>query len=138
MKFPRSIPVIALSAFASSLLIASPQHGQEPVAQPAAAQPPATISIRQNDVALCGTPFFDSLYALTVEVFSVGAAQVVEVDFREQVFALVRASAEFGGNAEAFVEHIKDIPGQLVQIIREDGTVLDSCDNFSIALIGPP
>ena len=72
-------------------------------------------------------------------VFAVGADNVQVHDFEEQVFAWVRASAEIpGDNAEAFVDHIKDIPRQLLAIIQEDPTVLDSCANFSVALVGPP
>ncbi len=60
-------------------------------------------------------------------------------DFEEKVFAWVRASDAFpGDSAEAFVEHVKDIPRQLIAIIREDSSVLDSCANFSVALVGPP
>lgn len=97
-----------------------------------------SVSIRQNDFALCGQPFYDNLYALTVEVFADGASKVMADDYAEQVFALVRSSAEFTANADAFIDHIKDIPGQLVEIIREDSEVLASCANFSVALVGPP
>ena len=98
----------------------------------------ATVSIRQNDFALCGQPFYDDLYALTVEVFADGASSVVSSEYAARVFALVRAAEEFAGNADAFVDHIKDIPDQLLQIIREDPTVLASCASFSVALVGPP
>lgn len=98
----------------------------------------ATVSMRENDFALCGQPFYDNLYALTVKIFVDGASNVSSDDYAEQVFALVRSSAEFAGNADAFVDHIKDIPGQLVQIILEDPEVLASCANFSVALVGPP
>ena len=48
------------------------------------------------------------------------------------------SSEEYGGDAKAFVVHIKDIPGQLIEIILEDPEVLASCANFSVALVGPP
>ncbi|PCI82141.1 MAG: hypothetical protein COB20_00605 [SAR86 cluster bacterium] len=99
---------------------------------------PATVSMRQNDFALCGQPFYDDVYALTVEIFAEGAENVNLEYYQEQVFALVRSSKEFGDDAEAFVVHIKDIPGQLVDIIFEDPEVLASCANFSVALVGPP
>ncbi|MBL4581750.1 MAG: hypothetical protein JKY29_08030 [Gammaproteobacteria bacterium] len=99
---------------------------------------PATVSMRQNDFALCGQPFYDDVYALTVEIFAEGAENVNLEYYQEQVFALVRSSEKFGDDAEAFVVHIKDIPGQLLEIIREDPQVLASCANFSVALVGPP
>jgi hypothetical protein len=46
--------------------------------------------------------------------------------------------ASTAGDREAWVDHVKDIPGQLVEIIREDPAVVDSCANFSVALVGPP
>jgi len=98
----------------------------------------SSVSIRQNDFALCGQPFYDNLYALTVKVFADGASSVMADEYAEQVFALVRSSEEFAVNADAFVDHIKDIPGQLVDIILEDSEVLASCANFSVALVGPP
>ena len=100
---------------------------------------PVTVSIRQNDYALCGRAMYDELYALTVEVFAVGAENVKLSEYEQKVFALVVASDEFAGaSAEAVIDHIKDIPRQLVEIIQEDPAVLDSCSNFSVALVGPP
>lgn len=99
---------------------------------------PATVSMRQNDFALCGQPFYDDVYALTVEIFAEGVENVELEYYQEEVFGLVRSSEEFGDDPEAFVLHIKDIPGQLIEIIREDNEVLASCANFSVALVGPP
>ena len=102
-------------------------------------EPPASINMRQNDFELCTNPFYVDIYKLTVEVFAQGAEQVQLADYEAQLFALVRASDEFAdGGAEAFIEHIGNIPKQLIQIISEDPTVLDSCANFSVALVGPP
>jgi len=100
---------------------------------------PTTVNLRQNDFELCTRQFYVDLYELTVAVFAPGAVNVKLAELEEQIFTLVRTSDEFaGGGAEAFVEHIKDIPAQLLQIIREDPAVLDSCANFSVALVGPP
>jgi len=129
--------IVVLSAY-SLHSAAEPQHGDANQELATSADAPATVSIRQNDGALCGTPFYDDLYELTVAVFSIGADKVKAVDYEQQVFALIRSTEEFEGYAEAFVEHAKDIPRQLVEIIREDPAVLDSCSNFSVALVGPP
>jgi len=108
------------------------QHGSKPL------DAEATVSLRQNDFALCGQPFYDGLYALTVKIFDESTGSVSPEYYAEQVFALVHSSAEFVGSAAAFVDHIKDIPRQLVEIISEDPEVLASCENFSVALVGPP
>lgn len=105
----------------------------------AAASPDnATISIRQEDGPLCDSQFYRDLYALTAAEFAVGAENVNLDDYTEKVFALIRAADEFAGGAEAFIEHVKAVPAQLVDIIAEDTQVLDSCYNFSVALVGPP
>jgi hypothetical protein len=104
-------------------------HGEEPV----------TLSIRQNDFALCTDPFYVGIYNLTVTVFAVGAENVDLANYQQQLFNFIRTSDTFSEeDREAFVEHVADIPRQLVEIIREDATVLDSCSNFSVALVGAP
>jgi len=117
---------------------ATPQFGHAIHQIPITGETTAMVSIRQNDGPLCGTAFYDDVYALTVSVFADGASAVQLEDYQQQVFGLIRRADEFKGEAEAFVEHVKDIPRQLVEIIKEDPTVLDSCDNFSVALVGPP
>lgn len=99
---------------------------------------PVTVSIRWSDSDLCAMPFYVDVYELTVSVFAAGAENVVLTDYADRVFELVRASQEYGESAGAFIEHIHDIPRQLLEIIREDSSVLASCANFSVALIGPP
>jgi hypothetical protein len=135
--------IIYLSTFVLSASIA--YAADNPIERHASQEPstsgegPATVSIRQTDESLCDTPLWVNFYDITVAAFAHGAGQVSIPEFEQKVFAWVRASEEFSdGGAEAFVEHIKGIPRQLVEIIREDPAVLDSCSNFSVALIGPP
>jgi len=139
MKTTVSLLFITVLSVLWAPVTANPQQvaGNNEAADSAAS--PVTVSIRQNDHSLCGTAMYDELYALTVEVFAVGAENVNLGEYEQKVFALAIASEEFSGaSAEAVIDHIKDIPRQLVEIIREDPTVLDSCSNFSVALIGPP
>ncbi len=124
--------ILALLAAVSAACSEMPFHGAGHESAP------ATFSLRDNDFALCGQEFWDSLYALTVDVFAIGAANVSAEEYAEKVFALVRSSKQFGGGADEFIEHIKGAPAQLVEIIEEDPEVLDSCANFSVALVGPP
>lgn len=99
----------------------------------------ATVSIRQNDFDLCGDAFYVGLYDLSKDVFGAGIQNVDTSDYRERVFHYIRTTDTFTmGDREAWVDHVKDIPGQLVDIIGEDPKVLDNCSNFSVALVGPP
>jgi len=129
---------IVLSA-SGAYATASPQHGQDGQESSASHGGPVTISIRQTDESMCEVPMWVGFYNVTLSAFAHGAAQVEVSEFEKVVFAWIRSSEEiFGDGAEGWVEHIKDIPGQLVTIIREDPAVLDSCANFMVALVGPP
>lgn len=101
-------------------------------------QGPVSFSIREMDGPFCETQPWASFYDVALETYKDGIASVEVADLEQQAFAWVRAAPEFADNAEGFVEHIKDIPGQLVEIIREDPTVLESCENLAVALVGPP
>ena len=39
---------------------------------------------------------------------------------------------------EAMQDHLKDIPRQMIGIVKDDPHALDNYDNFAIALLGPP
>ncbi|NKB32450.1 MAG: hypothetical protein GKR91_05070 [Pseudomonadales bacterium] len=98
-----------------------------------------TFSIRQNDYELCTDQFWVDLYDITVEEFAVGADSVGLAEYENSVFTYVRTSENFPyGDREGWVDHIKAIPAQMIDIVREDPAVLDSCANFSVALVGPP
>lgn len=111
----------------ANLAHANPGHGSEMV----------TIPLNETSMARCGNTFFDSFYQLTKAVFAEGADTVVLADYQEQVFSLIRNSEEFKDNPEPFIEHIKAIPGQIIDIVKEDPEVLDNCENFSVAMVGP-
>ncbi len=42
-----------------------------------------------------------------------------------------------GMSPDGMVDHLKDIPRQLVSIVKDDPKVLASYDNFTVALMGP-
>ncbi|MSR10913.1 MAG: hypothetical protein EXR84_03835 [Gammaproteobacteria bacterium] len=116
---------------------ANPQQTESAVASDEDA--PVTVSIRQEDFDLCTQEFYVGIYELAKEVFANGADNVTAEYFQERTFAYFRSREYFSAEAaEGWVEHAKDIPGQLLTIIREDPAVLDTCANFSIALVGPP
>ncbi len=98
-----------------------------------------TVSIAQNDFDLCTDPFYIGFYEITRQVYAVGIENVTVAALEDKTFSYIRSQAQFTPQqAEGWIEHIKAIPGQLVMIIREDPAVLDSCANFSVALVGPP
>ena len=81
-------------------------------------------------------------YELTKTSFANGADKVDFDAYQEKSYAIFRAfGASTGGGKQAeegMLDHLKDIPRQMVGIVKEDPSVLESYDKFWIALSGPP
>ena len=98
-----------------------------------------TVSMAQNDFDLCDEDFYIGFYEVTRSVYAANAGAVSVAELESATFNYIRNyPAMSDAEAEAWVEHIDLIPGQLVDIIAEDPEVIDSCANFSVALVGPP
>lgn len=121
---------------AGALAVALAAH-----AQPAAAAPsdPAPGAGMQGDQqSWIKDPHIHAFYALSVQAFAQGPGKVDEAAFTKKSYALFREFAvSRGASPDAMVEHLKLIPGQVVQIAKEDPEVLKSYDNFVAALFGP-
>jgi len=136
--------VIGVFVLAALLLHVLPADGQSALGEGhfshAKAEPgddTVTIKLNEPGFARCGQGFFDSVYELTKNVFSVGVENVVLSDYENRMFDLIRNSEEFKDDPEPFIDHIKAIPGQTIEIVKEDPQVLDSCENFEVAMVGP-
>ena len=93
---------------------------------------PGTEEFRRN-------PHVRAFYDLTVKEFANGPDNVDLAEFEQQSFAIFRElGASIGGSPDAMQDHLKDIPRQLIGIVRDDPHTLDTYDNFAIALMGPP
>jgi hypothetical protein len=88
------------------------------------------------------SPFIQQYYELTKTSFANGADKVDFAAYQEKSYAIFRAfGASTGGGKQAeegMLDHLKDIPRQMVGIVKEDPSVLESYDKFWIALSGPP
>jgi hypothetical protein len=125
-------------------------HGANPHSTgphaPAAAQggqsADVTVDIQGGYDEWRKSPYIHQFYDLTKASFANGADKVDFADYREKSYAIFRA---FGGadgrgkeGEEGMLDHLKDIPRQMVGIVKEDPSVLESYDKFWIALSGPP
>jgi hypothetical protein len=101
-----------------------------------------TVDIQGGAEAWRKSPFILQYYALTKASFVNGADKVDFAAYQEKSYAIFRAfgAATGGGKAaeEGMLDHLKDIPRQMVGIVKEDPSVLESYDKFWIALSGPP
>ncbi|MGH6966127.1 MAG: hypothetical protein ACREE0_16715, partial [Phenylobacterium sp.] len=70
--------------------------------------------------------------------FAQGPAKVDVAGYEQKSFAIFRAfGVSRGTGAEHMQDHLKLIPRQVVGIVKEDPTVLDSYANFVAAVFGP-
>ena len=99
----------------------------------------ASINLQGNDTAAFMTnPNIRAYYDLTVKTFAGGPDKVNFPVYREQSYVLFRAmGVAMGVGPGAMQAHLKDIPGQVLQIVREDPAVLKDFEAFKVALVGP-
>jgi hypothetical protein len=112
----------------------------------AAAHPPeakayaaATANLQGDDQqSWINDPHMHAFYETTVAAFAHGPAKVDVAAFEQRSFAIFREfGAARGMRPEAMQDHLKLIPRQVVEIVKEDPTVLDSYGNFVAATFGP-
>jgi hypothetical protein len=100
----------------------------------------ASINLQGNDTeAFMANPNIRAFYDLSVKTFAGGTDKVDFPAYRDQSYVLFRAmGVSMGVGPDAMQEHLKDIPAQVRQIVKEDPTVLKDFDAFKVALVGPP
>jgi hypothetical protein len=107
---------------------------------PALAQTtPSTAHLQGNDEqAWINDPHMHAFYDTTVAAFARGPAKVDVAAYEQKSFAIFRDFAPaMHMSPEGMVDHLKLIPRQVVQIVKEDPKVLDSYANFVDATFGP-
>jgi hypothetical protein len=122
----------AAAAAIAVLAFAAPAVGQAP-------GPGAAANLQGNDAqSWINDPHWRSFYELTKATLAKGAANVDVADFEQKSFAIFRDFGEKRGVGAAHMQdHLKLIPRQIVQIVKEDPKVLDSYANFVDATFGP-
>lgn len=113
--------------------VASAQHGQ------GQAPPESGATSLQGDTkSWSDNPHMHAFYDLTRETLGKDAPPLDFAAYREKSYAIFRTfGVSMGMTAEGMVDHLKDIPAQLVGIVKDDPKVLDSYANFKVALMGP-
>jgi hypothetical protein len=97
-----------------------------------------STSLQGDTRAWSDNAHMHAFYDLTRQTLGKGAPALDFEGYREKSYAIFRAfGVSMGMSAEGMVDHLKDIPAQLVDIVKDDPEVLDSYDNFKVALMGP-
>ncbi len=128
---------------AVSVMMAAPgalaQHG---TATPQPAQPASggdvTVNIQGDQSPWINNDHMRAFFALSVERLGKVAPKLDLADYRDRSYVIFRALGKsMGMSPDGMVDHLKAIPGQMVDIVKDDPKVLDSYDNFIVALMGP-
>jgi hypothetical protein len=111
-------------------------------AQHAPASGTTTVDLQGGYDEWRASPYIHQFYDLTKGAFANGPDKVDFASYQEKSYAIFSAfgGADGRGKAgeEAMLDHLKDIPRQIVGIVKDDPSVLESYDTFWIALSGPP
>jgi hypothetical protein len=132
--------LIAASFAAGSLLAVQSLAGFA-VAQPPAAAgkgAPSSANLQGDDSVWRTSPYIHAFYDLTVATYRNGPAAVDVGAYEKKSYAIFRDfGVAMGVGPEHMQDHLKLIPRQIVGIVNDDPKVLDSYDNFVMALMGP-
>jgi hypothetical protein len=128
--------LILAAALVLSAGAAQAQHG---AAQPAPkAGETRSLQGRGEQVSWADNPNMKAFYELTKASFAGGWKRVDFPTYQEKSFALFRELGKsMGAPPEAMVDHLKAVPGQMLQIVGDDPHALDSYETFRIAMMGP-
>jgi hypothetical protein len=128
--------LLSIVTITAMFLTAACSHAPRHSRSSEQAAQPTTVDI-QGASEWKRSPYMQAYYELTVATFKNG--NDIDVDaYESKSFAVFREFARANGrNEQAMVDHLKLIPRQVVTIVKEDATVLNSYDSFWAALAGP-
>jgi hypothetical protein len=129
--------IIGVALIATAAL-AGPAAAQHPAAAQAEAPKGTTVTLQGGAAEWIKDPHWHAYYDMTKQAFAQGPAKVDVDGFEQKSFVLFRDFGKSMGVSPAGMQdHLKLIPRQIVQIVREDPHVLDSYQNFVDAAFGP-
>jgi hypothetical protein len=128
----------ATGALLAVLALAAPAAAQHTAPAATAKPAPSTANLQGDDSVWRTSPFIHAFYDLTVATYRGGPAQVDVDAYEKKSYAIFRDfGVAMGVGPEHMQDHLKLIPRQVAGIVKDDPKVLDSYDNFVLALMGP-
>ena len=99
----------------------------------------ATVNLQGGHGDFVNSPHVRAFYELSVATLGPSAPRRPDIPaYEKKSYALFRALGESQGmGGAAMQDHLKLIPRQVVQIVKEDPHVLDSYEAFMEAMLGP-
>jgi hypothetical protein len=127
-----------LAAGGAALALANGASAQHPGGAAAQSQPSSSANMQGDDSVWRRSPYIHAFYDLTVTSFAAGPAKLDVNTYEQKSYAIFRDfGVAMGVGPEHMQDHLKLIPRQVVSIVKDDPKVLDSYDNFVLALFGP-
>ena len=83
-------------------------------------------------------PHMVEFYALSVAMLRANAGTVDEAAYEQRAYAIFRVFAtSISADPDGMIAHLERIPREMVGIVADDPDVLDSYEDFVVALRGP-
>lgn len=116
---------------APTIATSQPAHGAEPGET-------ITLNAQADSSEWEQNEHFRRFYPLSVEMLGRGTDEVDIELYEQRSYAIFRAFANsIGVDADGMVDHLKNIPREVVEIVNRDPTTLESYESFLVALRGP-
>jgi hypothetical protein len=132
---PQNLRRLAAGAVLTVLALGPAAAAHPPQAK---AETATTANLQGDQQSWINDPHWHRYYEMTVAAFAQGPAKIDVAAYERQSYALFRDfGASRGMDPAKMQDHLKLIPRQVVQIVKEDPKVLDSYDNFIAATMGP-
>ncbi len=132
----RQIATACATGVLAILSLAGPAAAQHPAA--AGKPAPSSANMQGDDSVWRTSPYIHAFYDLTVATYREGPAKVDLEAYERKSYAIFRDfGVAMGVGPEHMQDHLKLIPRQIDGIVKDDPKVLDSYDNFVLALMGP-
>ncbi len=130
--------LLRICAVFAGLSVTGACHGQHSPANHGGPPAGAAVDMQGGPRAFIDNPNGRAFYALSVATLKPGAPPLDMAAYEAKSFAIFRAmGAAMGMSPEGMQDHLKAIPRQMVQIVKEDPKVLESFETFADALVGP-
>jgi hypothetical protein len=125
--------------FAAAQAAPAPAAAPTPTVTPAAAPKSANLQGDGSEQKRwMNSPYWHQFFDLSKSALANGPAKVDMASYQTASMEIFGKFAEsMHMSPAAMQDHLKLIPGQVVQIYKDDPHVLDSFDNFVTAMLGP-
>lgn len=138
---PKTLLEIGMAPKISMLLLTGVLAPAIATSQPAQGTRPGetiTLNAQADSSEWEQNEHFREFYTLSVEMLGDPTDEVDVELYEQKSYSIFRTFASsIGADADGMVDHLKNIPREMVEIVKRDPTTLENYENFLVALRGP-